>query len=67
MKPVFGRTTDNISLKDYRKMKIKMLQRDFTVNMTAAEINHINELENEYAIDRYCRTLIFNRLDKIKN
>ena len=53
-----GYGTKNVSIKTYRKQKIKMLEKEFMLSLTPEEKNHINELETEAAIDRYARTII---------
>ena len=58
-----GYGSKKMSIKAYRKMKIKMLEKDFMVPLTNAEKNHINGLETEAAIDRYARTLLRNHLN----
>lgn len=52
-----GYVTKEMSLPAYKKMKIKMLAKEFGFNLTNEERNHINSLESETAIDQYCRTL----------
>ena len=48
----------DLDIKTYRKMKIKMLQEDFYINLTDEEKKRLNALKTEIAIDQYCRTLI---------
>ena len=47
-------------ISEYKKAKLKLLRNDFKINVTAEEENHLNELESEIAIDRYCRKIISN-------
>lgn len=49
-----------MTIPQYRKMKIKLLEKEFMVPVTKEEKNHLNTLETEPAIDRYCRTLLKN-------
>lgn len=50
----------NMSLKEYRKKKTKMLERDFCIRLTQEDIDHMNELKNEIQIDQFCISLIMN-------
>lgn len=50
----------DMTLPEYRKMKIALLEKEFMVPITQEEKKHINALDNEIAIDRYCRTLLKN-------
>lgn len=52
-----GYVTKPMPIKDYRKLKIKMLKKEFCFNLTQEECDHFNTLETEPAIDRYCRSL----------
>lgn len=53
-----GYGSKKVSIQVYRKMKIKMLEREFMIPLKPEEKNHINELETEAAIDRYARTIL---------
>lgn len=55
-----GYGTKTVSVKTYRKQKIKMLEKDFLLNLSTEEKNRINELETIAAIDRYARTILRN-------
>ena len=55
----YGKKTE--TLEEYRKRKIEMMQRDFEIELTSAEINKINRLETEFRIDRYCRDIMRDR------
>ena len=55
-----GYGAKTMSIKTYRKMKIKMLERDFKIPLNKEEKDHINALETEAAIDRYARTILLN-------
>lgn len=45
-------------LKSYIKGKIKMLERDFRIQLTSVERLHFYELKSEIAVDNYALTLI---------
>ena len=47
-----------VSLKTYKKTKVKMLQKDFLLKLSEGEIAHLNALENENDVDRYARSLL---------
>ena len=47
-----------MSLKQYCKFKIRILEKDFAIQVTDEQKNHIKALQSVPAIDRYCRTLI---------
>lgn len=49
-----------ISIKDYRRLKLKMLREEFKVGVTCAEEEHLNTLQSEIAIDNYCRKILRN-------
>ena len=59
-----GYMTKGISLPTYKKMKINMLVKDFKFSLTVEERDHLNQLESELAVDRYCRTLYHKYLFK---
>lgn len=44
-----------IPLEDYKKDKIKILKRDFLVELTEEQVAHLNSLESEIQVDRYAR------------
>ena len=50
--------TTNINA--YRKARMKMLERDFHIYLTEAEIDHMNEMTSEIAIDNFYISLIQN-------
>lgn len=50
-----------MSLSQYKKRKIKMLENDFYVILTAEEKEHINQLTSETEIDRYVRACMGRR------
>lgn len=58
-------TQRNMSLKSYRKMKLKML-KEFLISLTDEQLAHMNELKTEIAIDNFCVDLIRNGLKTYK-
>ena len=50
-----------MSFKTYKKMKLKMLQRDFCVQLTDAELAHYNTLKTEIQVDKFCVTVLNDR------
>ena len=48
---------------NYRKMKIRMLTKDFRIKLTEEEQDKLNEADNEFAVDRLCRDIIKRALD----
>lgn len=50
-----------MSIKEYRKMKLKMLDRDFCINLTDEEIAHAKTLTTEVQIDQFCLGIINKR------
>ena len=50
----------NVSVNTYRKLKLKLLRKEFQIDVTPEEENHLNELQSEIAIDNYCRKIINN-------
>ena len=50
-----------MSLKEYRKMKLKMLTRDFRVKLTDEDIAHANTLTTEAQIDQFFISMLNNR------
>lgn len=51
----------NMSLKEYRKSKLKMLD-DFCITLSDEQMNHMNELKTEISIDNFCISLINNAI-----
>ena len=37
----------NVPISEYKKAKLKLLRKDFRINVTKEEENHVNELETE--------------------
>lgn len=48
---------NEMNIKQYRRNKIHMLTTEFKFKLTKAEKDKINHMENEFEIERYCRTL----------
>lgn len=53
-------TSWDAPLPEYKKAKINLLKKEFKIDVTVEEENHLNELESEFAVDRYARTIINN-------
>lgn len=49
-------------LSKYIAQKVRILQRDFFIKLSASELNTIQSLETEMAVDRYARKLILAKL-----
>ena len=54
-------TAKSVSIDTYRKMKLKMLKRDFKVTLTEEEIAHAKTLTTEVKIDQFCLTILERR------
>ena len=52
-----------MTLDEYKGKKIEMLERDFMMRLTHEQRQHLMGLPNEYAVDRYGRTLILQNMD----
>lgn len=50
-----------MSLKQYRKYKLKILKRDFMVELTEEEKAHAETLKTEAAIDQFCMGILNKR------
>ena len=55
--PVAG-IVKNTSLDTYRKAKLKMMKRDFKIELTDEEIAYANTLTTEVKIDQFCLSVI---------
>jgi hypothetical protein len=51
----------NMSLKEYRKMKLRTL-KDFYIELTPEQMSYINGLKTEIEIDNFCISLINKKL-----
>ena len=52
-----GYEANAMNIKQYRRNKIHMLTTEFKFKLTKEEKDKINSMDNEYEIERYCRTL----------
>jgi hypothetical protein len=50
--------TRKMSLKEYRKMKVKMLERDFLIKLTDEDKAHANTLTTETQLDQWALGII---------
>ena len=50
-------TQGQMSIKQYRKRKLQMLD-EFEIELSDTEMQHLNELETEIAIDNFCISMI---------
>lgn len=53
--------TRKMSFKQYKKAKLKILQRDFCIALTQEELNHFAELTTEVQVDQFCLGILNNR------
>lgn len=51
-----------MTLEDYIKEKLRMLQEDFFIKLTDEEITHMKSLTRDIDVDHYAHDLIMNRL-----
>lgn len=51
----------NMSFKAYKKMKLKMLKRDFCILITEEELAHVETLTTEIQIDQFCLAVLERR------
>ena len=47
-----------MSFRMYKKMKLTMLQKDFCLPLTEAEVLHFKSLTTEAKIDQFCVTML---------
>ena len=50
-----------MSFSSYKKMKLKMLRRDFCVMLTDEELEHAESLQNEIQVDQFCLGVLNSR------
>lgn len=50
-----------VSFKTYKKMKLKMLRRDFCILLTDDELARFNALTTEIQVDQFCLGILNNR------
>lgn len=48
----------NVSLNTYKRIKLQMLERDFCVHPEPEEIQHLNALKSEVAVDQFVTSLL---------
>ena len=53
---------ETMSLKAYAEGKIWMLEEEFLIKLSKAEIDHMHELPTKNAIDAFCRKIFNERL-----
>lgn len=46
------------SLPNYKKWKLKLLEKDFCIKVSPEEKEHINDLKTEMEVDRYAHKLL---------
>ena len=51
-----------MTLEDYIKEKLRMLQEDFYLKLTEEEINHMRSLTRDIDVDHYAHTLFTTKL-----
>ena len=56
-------STKQTNIKTYRKQRIRMLEREFMVKLTAEEKEYFDTLNTEIAIDRYFKHILKERWD----
>lgn len=56
-----ARIPKHTNIKSYRKAKLKILSRDFCIQLTEDELEHVNNLKTEVAIDQFCLGIINKR------
>lgn len=61
MHELLHNTQKKMSLKAYRKMKLKVL-KEFCIKLTDEQLAHMNALETEIQIDNFCITAIRNSI-----
>ena len=53
---------ETVSIKAYIKEKIRMLKKDFYINLTDEEINHMKSLTRDIDVDHYAHDIIMSKL-----
>lgn len=53
-----------MSIEAYQQYKIKILKRDFEIELTDEEIVHICSLDSMSQIDKYCREILLKNWNK---
>ena len=57
MHQLIHNTQKKMSIKSYRKMKLRML-KEFYIKLDEEQMDHMNELDTEIKIDNFCISLI---------
>ena len=47
-----------MSFKTYKKMKLRMLRRDFCIKLTDEDLEHYDTLDTETKVDQFCVTIL---------
>lgn len=50
-----------MSFKTYKKMKLRMLRRDFCIQLTDEELARYDALTTEIQVDQFCVTVLNDR------
>ena len=56
-----ARAERKMSFSSYKKMKLKMLKRDFFIVLTDEERKHAESLQNEIQVDQFCISVLNSR------
>ncbi len=51
-----------MSFKTYKKYKLRMLQKDFCIQLTEEDLDYYNTLDTETKVDQFFIAIINNRL-----
>ena len=58
-----ARPERKMSFSSYKKMKLKMLKRDFCIMLTDEELAHAESLQSEIQVDQFCIKILNSRWD----
>ena len=56
-----ARPQRQMSFKQYKKMKLKMLQRDFCIPLSDEELAYAESLQSEIQVDQFCLGILNSR------
>ena len=56
---------NNLSIEQYRQLKIRILQDDFHINLTPAQLTQFGTLHTDRAIERYFFSILDQRFNGI--
>ena len=56
-----ARPERKMSFKSYKKMKLKMLRRDFCIMLTDEELERAESLQSEIQVDQFCLGILNGR------